>query len=122
MVKRVGARVLVHVEIERVDGLRFTPLETNDLNTFVGQSVEYSFQRGAGDTAESVRLSVLPVRVRGEMTELEIVVTGSLPGNPDRLLLSRRETLLSNRGTVSRVTVTSGDPASGYRFGITLDF
>ena len=44
------------------------------------------------------------------------------PGKPDRLLLSRRETLVSNRGTLSALIVTTGEPPAGYRFAITPDF
>jgi hypothetical protein len=117
-----GDPVRLSVEIERVDGDRFIPLETNILNTFVGLSVEYSFRRGAGDSAESVLLRMRPVRIAGSVAELVIEVTGSLPGDPDRLLLSRRETLVSTRGAMSSVTVSSGDPPSGYRFRITPDF
>jgi hypothetical protein len=121
-VETVGRPVSLHLQVDRVDGERVTALESNRLNTFVGQSVEYSFERGEGDAAESVRLVLRPTLVKGEVTEIEIEVTGSLPGDPDRLLLSRRETLLSNRGTLSALTVTSGDPPSGYRFAITPEF
>lgn len=122
LVETVGAPVRLHLRVDRIDGDRVTTLETNELNTFVGQSVEYSFQRGEGDSEESVSLLLRPVRIKGAVTELEIEVTGSLPGEPDRLLLSRRETLVSNRGTLSALTVTSGDPPAGYRFAITPDF
>jgi len=122
LVKAVGAPVKLHLQVDRVDGESFISLESNDLHTFVGQSVEYSFRRGEGDSAESVRLVLRPVRIMGAVTEMEIEVTGSLPGNPDRLLLSRRETLVSNRGTLSALTVTSGKPPAGYRFAITPDF
>jgi hypothetical protein len=122
LVETVGAPVRLRLQVDRIDGERVTSLETNDLNTFVGQSVAYSFQRGEGESAESVRLVLLPVRIRGAVTEMEIEVTGSLPGEPDRLLLSRRETLVSNRGTLSALTVTSGDPPAGYRFSITPEF
>jgi hypothetical protein len=122
LVTTVGAPMKLHLQVDRVDGERVTSLESNDLHTFVGQSVEYSFRRGEGDAAESVRLVLLPKRITGAVTEIEIEVTGSLPGDPDRLLLSRRETLVSNRGTLSALTVTSGKPPAGYRFAITPDF
>jgi hypothetical protein len=122
LLETVGAPVRLHLRVDRIDGERVTSLETNELNTFVGQSVEYSFHRGEGDSEESVRLLLRPVRIKGAVTELEIEITGSLPGDPDRLLLSRRETLVSNRGTLSSVTVTSGDPPAGYRFAITPEF
>jgi hypothetical protein len=122
LVKTVGAPVRLHLQVDRVEGERVTSLESNDLHTFVGQSVEYSFERGEGASAESVRLVLRPIHIKGGVTEMEIEVTGSLPGDPDRLLLSRRETLVSNRGTLSALTVTAGEPPIGYRFAITPDF
>jgi hypothetical protein len=117
-----GEPVRLSVEIERMEGDRFVPLETNHLNTFVGLSVEYSFRRGAGDGAESVILRMRPVHIAGNVAELAVEVTGSLPGDPDRLLLSRRETLVSSRGTMSSLIVSSGEPPAGYRFRITPEF
>jgi len=122
LVTTVGPPVKLHLQVDRIDGERVTSLESNDLRTFVGQSVEYSFRRGEGESAESVRLVLRPKQVMGAVTEIEIEVTGSLPGDPDRLLLSRRETLVSSRGTLSALTVTSGEPPAGYRFAITPEF
>jgi hypothetical protein len=118
----VGEPVRLRVEVERVDGERLVALETNSLNTFVGQSVEYSFRRGTGSVAESVILIMTPERLAGDVAEIAVEVTGSLPGDPDRLLLARRETIVSSRGSTSALTVVSGEPAAGYRFRITPEF
>ena len=118
----VGEPVRLRVDVERVDGERLIALETNDLHTFVGQSVEYSFRRGAGPVAESVILTMTPERLAGDVAEIAVEVTGSLPGDPDRLLLARRETIVSSRGSTSALTVVSGEPAAGYRFRITPEF
>lgn len=118
----VGEPVRLRIEVERVEGERLVPLETNSLHTFVGHSVEYSFRRGAGASAESVVLILTPERLAGEVAEISVEVTGSLPGDPDRLLLARRETIVSTRGAASALTVVSGEPAAGYRFRITPEF
>jgi hypothetical protein len=118
----VGARVRFHLEVERVEPERTVDLETNDLNTFVGQDVEYAFHRGEPPEAESVRLRLLPVRIQGDVAQIEVEVSGSLPGGPQPLLLGRREELLLSRGASSSLTVVAGDPPEGYRFVITAGF
>lgn len=117
-----GPAVRFQLVIERVLGERFVPLETNRLQTFLGQSVEYSFQRGEGEAVESVRLRLRPLRIEGELAEVEVEISGSLPGEPNRLLLSRTDRVLSSRGATSPVIVATGQPASGYRFLITPEF
>jgi hypothetical protein len=117
-----GSPVRLRLQLERVDGERFVPLESNHLSTFVGQAVEYSFRRGEGASSESVRVQLVPVRVRGEVAEIEVEVTGNLPGTGDPRLLSRRQSIVSSRGAVSSLLVTSGEPPAGYRFLITPDF
>jgi hypothetical protein len=119
---RAGAAVVFRLAVERVEGERSTPLETNLLRTFVGSGVEYSFHRGEGEAAESVRLLLRPVKLRGALAEIEVEVTGSLPGPPRRLALSRRELLFATRRSTSRLEVTTGEPPTGYRFLITPDF
>lgn len=120
MTDRPPVRFLL--EVVRVDGDRSTSLETNRLVTFVGEDAGYSFRRGEAGTAESIELSLRPVRLDGDLAEVEIEVTASLPGEPDRLILSRRETLFATRHATSSLTVASGEPASGYRFHFTADF
>jgi len=120
--KSVGQAVQFRLEVEAVRGADSHALETNYLNTFIGEPVEYSFNRGGGDSAESLRLILTPKRRRGDVVEVAIEVSGSLPGNGSRLLLSRSETLFTSRGATSGVTVTSGEPPMGYRFRIAPEF
>jgi hypothetical protein len=117
-----GPPVRFKLEVVRIAGNSATSLETNRLVTFVGEDVGYSFRRGQAATAESIELSLRPVRLDGNLAEVEIEVSASLPGEPDRLILSRRETLFATRHATSSLTVASGDPASGYRFRVTADF
>ena len=117
-----GRPVRFSIEIVRVDGERAVSLENNQLSTFLGESVDYSFRRGENDQAESVELSLRPIRIDGDLAEVVVEVTASLPGQPDRLLLSRRESLFTTRRAISALTVASGEPPAGYRFLISPEF
>lgn len=119
---QTGPPVRVHLEVERVDGGQTIALETNRLDTFMGEGVEYSFQRGAGEGMESVQLLIKPLRLEGEAVEIEVEITATLPGDPTRVVLSRRQRLVTTRGARSSVSVTAGDPPAGYRFALTPDF
>jgi hypothetical protein len=118
----VGGQVAFRLEVEGIRGDRVVPLETNHLTTFVGHPIEYSFERGQGEGRESLRLSLTPVRTSAEIVELRVEVSGTLPGAAGRALLDRQETLLASRRATSNLTVTSGEPPSGYRFRITPEF
>ncbi len=120
--RQVGDPVRFDLEVEGVRGERHVVLETNQLHTFMDETVEYSFRRGEQESAESVQLLLTPVRRGSDIIEIALEVAGSLPGDGERLLLSRRETLVTSRRATSSVTVTAGDPPSGYRFRITPDF
>ncbi len=120
--RKVGAAVLFALAVERRDGERSVPLETNRLVTFLREGVEYSFSAGEGDARESLRLVLTPLRVDGDVAEIEAVVTGSLPAAPGPLVLSRRERMIMSRGATSTLEVTAGEPPAGYRFRITPDF
>ena len=117
-----GEPVAFRLEVDVVRSDRVVPVETNHLQTLMGQPVEYSFRRGRGDGLQSVRLELTPVGRVGELLEVAIDISGSLPGSDRRLLLGRNETLFSSRGVTSTVTVTNGTPPTGYRFRITPDF
>jgi hypothetical protein len=118
----VGAPVKFNVAVERVDGERIVLLETNELNTFVGQSVEYSFRQGQDEGLEAVRLSLLPTSVAGDIVTIEADISGALPGIDGTVLLSRRERIVASRRATSRLTATTGTPPAGYRFQVTPDF
>lgn len=119
---RAGAQVRFRLDVARVEEDRSVPLESNVMDTFLGQGVEYAFRRGEGDELESMRVVLTPVRLEGEIAEIAVEVTGSLPGSPSRVVLSRSERLVSTRGAASSITVLAGAGPSGYRFTITPDF
>ena len=118
----VGAPVRFTVAVERVDGDRSVLLETNELHTFVGQSVEYSFRSGQDETLETVRLSLLPSAISGDIMTIDASISGALPGAGGTVLLSRNERIAASRHSVSPIAATVGTPPAGYRFQVTPDF
>ena len=116
----VGRPVRFRLEIERAEGERSVSLETNVLDTFVGQGVSYSFERGEDQDLESLRIVLTPLRLLGEVAEVEVRVVGRLPGSPGRV--DRAQRLVTTRGSTSSFTVATGPYSSGYRFLITPDF
>ena len=118
----VGAAVKFVVAVMRVDGERVVLLETNELNTFVGQSVEYSFRQGEAEGLEAVRLSLLPTSVSGDVVTIEADIGGALPGASGTVLLSHRERIVASRRATSQLTAATGSPPVGYRFQVTPDF
>lgn len=118
----VGAPVRFVIAVERVDGERIVLLETNELHSFVGQSVEYSFRQGQDEGLESVRLTVLPVAVSGNLVTIEAEINGALPGAGGTVLVSHSERIVASRLATSRLAATTGTPPAGYRFQVTPDF
>ncbi len=118
----IGAPVRIHIAVLRVDGPRIVPLETDELNTFVGQSVEYSFRQGENDGLEALRLSVRPVSISGDLVTIEAEISGALPGPHGTVLVSRREKIVSSRRATSDLAATTGTPPAGYRFQVTPEF
>lgn len=118
----VGSPIRFMIAIERVDGERVVPLETNELHTFVGQSVEYSFHLGQGAGVEAVRLTVLPVSIAGDLVTIDAEISGALPGDGGTTLLSRRERIVASRRATSRLQATAGTPPAGYQFQVTPEF
>ncbi len=117
--RAVGGPVVLDLEIQRVVEGRVFPLERNQLSTFVGESVAYSFRLGDRGEADAVRITLKPVRVVGELITIDIDVSGTLPGENDVQLISKTESWTTTRGAVSSVAVESGDPPTGYRFLVT---
>jgi len=117
-----GAPVRFLVAVERVDGEHVVLLETNELNTFVGQSVEYSFRQGQDEGLEAVRLVLLPTATSGDIVTIEAELSGALPGTGGTALVSHRERIVASKGATSRVSATTGTPPAGYRFQVTPDF
>jgi hypothetical protein len=118
----LGAPVRFLIAVERVDGERTLPLETDELNTFVGQSVEYSFRLGQDAGLEAVRLTLLPVAVSGDLLTIDAEISGALPGADGTTLVSRRERIVASRRATSRVSATAGTPPAGYQFQVTPEF
>ena len=119
---KVGEPVRFRIDVERVDGDRAVLLETNHLNTFVGQSVTYSFRLGQDAALQDVRLDLLPLSVSGDLVTIQAGITGALPGDGVTSLLSRQERIVASRLATSTVSATTGTPPSGYRFQVTPDF
>jgi hypothetical protein len=119
---KVGDPVRFLVAVERVDGDRAVLLETNHLNTFVGQSVGYSFRLGHDESREELRLDLLPLSVSGDIVTIQAGISGALPGAGVTTLLSRQERIVASRMSTSAISATAGTPPSGYRFQVTPDF
>ena len=76
----LGAPVKFLIAVERVRGA-YHPLETNELHTFVGQSVEYSFRQGQDAGLEAVRLTRPPRSPFQEIwLTIDAEISGALPG------------------------------------------
>lgn len=118
---RVGTHVRFRLEVSRVDGEASVPLESNVMDTFLGQGVEYSFRRGEGDTLESMGVVLTPTRIDGEIVDIGVQVSGTLPSQPDRIVISRSDRLIATRGASSAITILTGS-GGGYRFAVTADF
>jgi hypothetical protein len=119
---RVGAQVAFRLFVERVQGDAITLLETNDLNTFVGEPVSYSFRRGAGIEEERIRVGVSPLRILDDVVQVSLDLEARLPGEDAPPPFRRTQTLFVTRGVESRVVVATGDPPSGYRFRLVAEF
>jgi hypothetical protein len=70
-----GAPVRFEIAVEGVAGDKSAVLETNEMRSFVGQSVEYSFQFGPAEGRESLRLILLPVSISEGMMTMEQSLT-----------------------------------------------
>jgi hypothetical protein len=121
-VSGVDAPIRFQLAVERVTGEQSIPLETNTLASFLGEGVEYSFRRGEGDALETVRLVLTLLRIEGDIAEVGVEISASLPGSSAPIVLSRLERLLTTRGAMSSLTVADGTPPAGYRFLVTPQF
>ena len=119
---RAGTHVRFRLEVSRVDGEQSVPLESNVMDTFVGEGVEYSFRRGDGDALESIGVILTPARIDGEIVDIAIDVSGTLPSGTGRIVISRSDRLIATRGASSAITVLAGAGPGGYRFAVTADF
>jgi hypothetical protein len=119
----VGAPVQFQIDIEWVERGSAQILETNQLNTFVGQSVGYAFQLGEAGLAESLSIRLLPLQIVGNTVRLEVDVSGTLPDpGGGVVVISRKEQWLSTRETTTALDLASGEPPTGFRFLVTSRF
>jgi len=118
----VGAPVLFKLEIQRVEGEKVVSLETNLMHTFIGEEVTYAFRLGSSPESDSALISLNPVRFLGDIAEIEIAVTGTLPGEQGPLVIGRQQQWHASRGAATSLSFASGEPLSGYRFLVSADF
>ncbi len=118
----VGRPVLFRLEVQRLEGERTIPLESNLLHTFIGQAVTYSFRLGGDPESDSALVTLEPARLLGEIAEINLEVSGTLPGEEGPVMLAKRERWLASRGAATSLSFTSGEPAAGYRFVVTARF
>ena len=117
-----GAAVRFGVAVEGVSGEQSVVLETNEMRSFVGQSVEDSFQFGPAEGRESLRLVLLPVSISGGLMTMEAKISGVLPSPGGPTLIDRTDRVVVSRGATTFVQATVGTPPSGYRYQVTPDF
>ena len=114
--------VKLRLQIQRVvDGDAIT-LENDLLQTFVDEPVVYEFRLGRVAEADAARIELLPLRIVGDIIELEMDVSGQLPLDGELTVVSRRRKLLATRGAASTMSFETGEPPSGYRFVVVPDF
>lgn len=114
--------VVFFLEIERRLGDARAPVESNRLATLVGEPVEYALRGGGTGDNEVLSVVLTPVRLLGEVAEIDVEISGTLPGDGQPLILSRKERVLTTRRASTSLDVVTGDPPRGFRFRITPDF
>jgi len=117
--REVGEPMQFQLEIQRVEGDISVPLESNRMNTFVGETVSYSFQLGESGEGESLTVNLTPQRLYGDLARISVEVSGMLSDGEKISMISRREDWLTTRGSTSSLSVATGDPPVGFRFLVT---
>jgi hypothetical protein len=120
--RSVGPPVQFMLEIQRIERGETISLETNALNTLVGEAVSYAFRLNRNDATEAVRVTLKPLRLAGEIVEIDVSISGMLPGEDQLDVLGRQERWVASRGVTSILAIESGRPPSGYRFLVTPRF
>ncbi len=119
----VGAPVEFLLEILWIEGGDEVSLETNQMHTFVGQPVTYSFELGPVDKAETARVRLMPAQLVGDTLRIQVEMSGTLPDGQGGVgLISRSEEWLSTYGRTSSLDLAAGDPPKGFRFRVTSRF
>jgi hypothetical protein len=118
----ITAPVFFLLEVQRVVEDKVTSLETNRIQSFIGQPVSYAFKLGETDEAAAIRLQLTPVRISGSLLEIEIEISGTIPGEDTIAAAGRGERLIATKDTPTTIAFETGEPANGYRFIVTADF
>ena len=119
----IGAPVQFRVEIQWVERGEPVTLETNVLNSFIGQPVSYAFRLGATGEAEALSLRLNPARLVGDTLRIEVEVSGTLPdADGEVTVVGRTEQWISSPDALSTLSLAEGDPPTGFRFLVTPRF
>lgn len=114
-----GAPIQFQLEIQRVEGDQSIALETNRMNTFVGDPVTYSFQIGEHGEGVSLSIRLTPQKLYGDVAQIEVDVSGMLSDGEETTMISRTEDWLTTRGATSSLSVAIGEPPTGFKFLVT---
>jgi len=117
-----GSQVRFRLEIVRVLDGREASLEDNFLNTLVGEPVSYAFRLADTPEAESVTITLNPLRLHANIGEIDVEIAGKMTLDDDVVVIGRTEHWLASRGATSTLAFEAGEPPSGYRFRITARF
>jgi hypothetical protein len=118
----VGRPVVMNLEVEWLESGAGRTLETNRLSTFIGESVSYSFHMSGSEGAEGLEIRLTPLRIYGDLIQVQAEISGSVPHEGARKLLSRSEQWMISRGESSAFEIAEGEPPTGYRFIVTPRF
>jgi len=118
----VGAPVQFELDVQRVIEGQAVTVETNLLNSLVGEPVTYSFKLGERGESDTVMIRLRAVEILGDVAEIEVAISGMLPGPEGMQLVSRTEQWFSSRQSTSTAALEAGDPPTGYRFLVTPRF
>lgn len=119
VLREAGEPIQFQLEIQRVEDDRSVSLETNRMNTFVGDPVAYSFQIGEHGEGESLRIRLTPQKLYGDLAQIEVDISGMLPDGEKTSMISRTENWMTTRGATSSLSVAVGEPAVGFKFLVT---
>jgi hypothetical protein len=113
----VGPRVSFELQVRWFERGESVTLETNQLNTFVGQQVSYAFRLGETGKAAALTVRLTPARLVGQTLRVEAEVDGTLPGDDETVVaVARKEEWLTSAGTSSVLSLAEGEPPTGFQF------